>query len=203
MTHAGEESEEVWLKSNLRPVAGLALAAIVVAVVCSPVVVVWDASALAGWLLAGLLAGVASVVLTLAVIAWQPRLSYRQGMLRVRLSPLVLQEVPLESVECFFLGSSAVDSGPQSEATRRVGTLVMRIAERAIAWQERPTFAPWGQWKEGAVVFDGRWCEPLSIGVARGLSAKLVEAKRAAGGGGVESPVNAVKSQAHDGGQEP
>ena len=202
MTYRCEETEEVWLKGNLRPVVGLALTTIVAAFVCSAVVIVWDASPLVGWLLAGLLAGTASIVVTLAAIAWRPRLSYRQGMLRVRLSPLVLHEVPLESVECFFLGSSAVDSGRKTAVTRRVGTLVMRIADRSIAWQERPTFTPWGQWKEGAVVFDGRWCEPLSIGVARGLSAKLVDAKRATDGGGGEGPVNAVKSHANDGGQD-
>jgi hypothetical protein len=61
-----------------------------------------------------------------------------------------------------------------------VTTLVMRLAEREVDWGERPSFAPWGKWEDGAVVFDGRWCEPLSVDVARRLSGWLVEAKRAA-----------------------
>jgi hypothetical protein len=66
------------------------------------------------------------------------------------------------------------------QPTHRVGTLVMRVAERFKEWQARPTFTPWGTWQEGAIVFDGRWCEPLSVELARRLSGKLVDAKRAA-----------------------
>jgi hypothetical protein len=36
----------------------------------------------------------------------------------------------------------------------------------------------WGSWEDGNVVFDGRWCEPLSQAVARDLSGRLLEARR-------------------------
>jgi hypothetical protein len=36
----------------------------------------------------------------------------------------------------------------------------------------------WGSWEEGNVVFDGRWCEPLSPAMARDISARLLEARR-------------------------
>jgi hypothetical protein len=104
----------------------------------------------------------------------------------VRLAPFVAHDVPLEFVECFFMGSHVLPGadGRDDLPGRRVGTLVMRIAERAAAWQARPTFAPWGTWAEGAIVFDGRWCEPLSVELARSLSGRLVDAKRAAAGPG-------------------
>ena len=66
--------------------------------------------------------------------------------------------------------------------------LVMRVAERAADWQARPTFVPWGTWSDGAIVFDGRWCAPLSVELARQLSGKLVAAKRAAAARAAGSP---------------
>ena len=72
--------------------------------------------------------------------------------------------------------------------SHRVGTLVMRVAERAADWQARPTFVPWGTWSDGAIVFDGRWCAPLSVELARQLSGKLVAAKRAAAARAAGSP---------------
>ena len=104
----------------------------------------------------------------------------------MRLSPTVVREVPLDVVECFFLGSAALGGEAQRRTdvwSRRVTTLVMRLAERAVEQQRRPTFAAWGTWNDGAIVIDGRWCEPLSVDVARRLSGLLIEAKRAAAGG--------------------
>jgi hypothetical protein len=59
-----------------------------------------------------------------------------------------------------------------------VGTIVVRLAERATEWRDRPSFAPWGSWADGHIICDGRWCEPLSVERARAISASLLEAKR-------------------------
>ena len=179
--------EEVWLRGNVRPVAGVAAAA---ATACAAVVVaMWAARAPAplAWAVAAACGLLAAVVGGLAVAVAQPRLARRADVLRVRLAPLVVREVPLASVECFFLGSAALGerTAPRSGAwSRRVTTLVMRLAERAVDQHRRPTFATWGTWEDGSVVFDGRWCEPLSVDVARRLSGLLVEARRSAAGGG-------------------
>ena len=178
MTNAAAEPiAEVWLRGNVRPVLGLTAVAaaigtaLVAALLATGMHAVHVRLVAAYWLVA------AAVVAAVAVVAARPRLERRGGMLRVRLAPGRADEVPLAAVECFFLGSHPL--GPDDAVTHRVGTLVMRIAERAAEWQERPTFVPWGTWNEGAVVFDGRWCEPLSIELARRLSGRLVEAKRA------------------------
>ena len=172
---------EVWLRGNVRP-AGLLVAAAVATGTALVVLAVLPQTAAFGLpcaLAFAVLAGPA--VAAVAIAAVQPRLSRQGDMLRVRLAPLAAHEVPLEFVECFFIGSHVLPDpeGRDDVPTQRVGTLVMRVAERATAWQARPTFAPWGSWSDGAVVFDGRWCEPLSVELARGLSARLVEAKRA------------------------
>lgn len=179
---------DVWLRGNVRPVIGLAaLVAIVgggltAAVLLAGVAAATAWSVFAGWLVAEF------VVALLAAVAAQPRLVHRRrpqhgDILEVRLAPGTSHAVPLDAIECFFMGSQrleAEDDVADDQPTHRVGTLVMRVAERAKEWQARPTFTPWGTWREGAIVFDGRWCEPLSIELARRLSGKLVDAKRAA-----------------------
>lgn len=182
MTDGSIRPAETWLRGNLRPVAWLgtigllAAAAVLVAVACvamSPLawlfgVTVW----LAGALAVGLLAGAAA----------RPRLERRGDVLRIRLSPTATEDVPLDVVECFFPGSNPIDrSGAPTcggHAAFRVNTLVMRLAERAADQAARPTFTPWGTWDDGYVIFDGRWCEPLSPDVARALGRRLIEAKR-------------------------
>jgi hypothetical protein len=90
--------------------------------------------------------------------------------------------VPLEFVECFFLGSRLEPPPPGDDSTggARVRTLVMRIAERAVDHAARPTLPLWGAWSEGSVTFDGRWCEPLSVDLVRRLNRDLAAAKRSA-----------------------
>jgi len=169
-----------WLRGNLRPVAGIAaivaavhLAGLAGLVLARPEPPWW-------WLAGGV--GIVSVaaVATFATSAGRPRLERVGDRLRVRLAPGRAEDVPLDVVECFFMGSQVI--GPVADDTPRyrVGTLVMRVAERARSWQTRPTLAAWGAWEDGAVVFDGRWCEPLSADLARRLSGWLVEAKRQA-----------------------
>jgi len=177
---------EIWLRGNVRPAALLVAAALAAGTALAVLAILPATAAIArpAAIAYALVAG--PLVAGLALAAVQPRLTRRGSVLSVRLAPLVAHDVPLEFVECFFMGSHVLPGidGRDDLPGQRVGTLVMRIAERARAWQARPTFAPWGTWAEGAVVFDGRWCEPLSVELARRLSSRLVEAKREAAGHG-------------------
>jgi hypothetical protein len=174
--------EEIWLRGNARP-AALLVAATLAAGTALAVLATLPPTRAIGLPVAIVFALAAGpLVAGLALAGSRPRLARRGGVLRVRLAPLVAHDVPLEFVECFFMGSHVLPApdGRDDLPGRRVGTLVMRIAERAAAWQARRTFAAWGTWADGAVVFDGRWCEPLSVELARRLSGRLVEAKREA-----------------------
>jgi len=174
---ASPVAAEVWLRSNPRPAAMLAAAIVAVAAAVFAVVVAmsppaWGVVVAAVACLAGLLFG--------AVFLWaasRPRLACRGDVLEVRLTPLGVQRVPLEVVECVFPGSQPL-GGDDETADRRVTTLVLRLAERAVEWRSRPVTQAWGSWEDGNVVFDGRWCEPLSPAVAREISARLLEARR-------------------------
>lgn len=181
---SAELPSEVWLRGNLRPVWALVGATLAAGAVLGILALPPVSAPIARPIALGFALVAGPLVAVLACVAARPRLARRGGMLRVRLAPLAAHDVPIDHVECFFLGSHALadPDGRDDRPTQRVGTLVMRIAERATAWSTRPTFASWGEWTEGAVVFDGRWCEPLSVELARRLSARLVEAKRAATG---------------------
>lgn len=168
---------EVWLRGNPRP--ALALAAVLAALAAAGVTIVviarpsaWIAGPVAMAVAVGLASGVG--------VAWaasQPRLLRRGDALEVRLSPLGVERVPIEIVECVFPGTQSLGDD-DGTADRRVGTLVLRLAERATAWRSRPVASAWGAWEDGNVVFDGRWCEPLSQALARDLSGRLLEARR-------------------------
>lgn len=184
---AAGPDDEIWLRGNLRPVAGIALGLVLVVAI-----VVTTAAMLGGaaWAMTG--AGVAvallaPVVTALAFVASRPRLRRRGDRLEVRLSPVAVELVPLEVVECVFPGSRPLPATAAAEAAhepadRRVTTVILRLAERAAAWRQRPTFAPWGTWADGHIIIDGRWCEPLSAERTRALATRLMTARRGRGG---------------------
>jgi hypothetical protein len=182
MTNDRGETGEIWLRGNLRPVAWLAAVAVVIA--CGLVAAVaMAASSLPYFLLVATFSCIGGAVIgTLASAAARPRLQRVGCCLRVRLSPTAVEDVPLDAVECFFQGSNPIARNGEptcgDHAAFRVNTLVMRLAERAAGFSKRATFTPWGTWDDGYVVFDGRWCEPLSADLARQLSRRLVDAKR-------------------------
>lgn len=185
MTDQPAECRETWLRGNMRPVTWLAALAALITFGLFAVVAVAAASSPVAWLLlASLCAVMAAIIGTLCFAAARPRLECLGDRLRIRLSPTGVHDVPLDAVECFFQGSNPIDRSGEptcgEHAVFRVNTLVMRMAERAADFSTRPTFTPWGTWDDGYVVFDGRWCEPLSAELARRLSRQLVDAKRAA-----------------------
>lgn len=171
---------EVWLRGNVRPVAGLAAITITAA-----------AAAIAGLAAAGLGraawivgAGAAAAVAAAALVACAaaaPRLARAGDRLEIRLAPGRVERVPLEVVECVFRGSELLPApgGEDVSPRLRVGTLVVRFAERATEWRARPAFGPWGTWNDGHAVIDGRWCEPLSRETVQRIAGELLEAKRA------------------------
>lgn len=176
---AAAKPVDVWLRGNARPAAVGAAASFLVG--SAAVAAAWACGAPTPALVALAAAGGGGVAVALGLLAAAaaPRLARRGGSVRIRLAPLAAHDVPLEIVECVFPGSQPLGDGA-GDGQRRVGTVVMRLAERATAWRSRPTFAPWGTWQDGHVVIDGRWCEPLSLEVTKRLGQRILEAKREA-----------------------
>ena len=178
MTRAGTERREVWLRGNLRPVLALGLVgagAVGLAAAAALAIPLWS------WVLAGAVCLLAAVLAILAWLAWaasRPRLVLEGDRLVVRLSPVAVERLPLDVVECVFRGTESLAGRAGAPPRFRVGTLVIRLAERASDWKARPSFRPWVTWEDGHVVIDGRWCEPLSPESARRIGWRLAEVKR-------------------------
>jgi hypothetical protein len=186
------ELSTVWLATNRRLAWLGAVVAVVLAVLTLLAAVAAGQSAGGVRLvLVGLACGAAfstllSACLTLA--AFRPAVSAEGDWLLVRLGPGRTERLPLTAVEVFFLGSQPLDhrGGPADadEASFRVGTLVVRVAERATAVAKRSGGGPWAAWENGYLVIDGRWTEPLTVETLRRINGRLIVAKRAAGEAG-------------------
>ena len=179
-------NDEVWLRGNTRPVALVAAGGLILSLLA--VGLAWWGAGI-GWARAvGVVAAIliAPSVVVLAVVASRPRLRRLRDVLEVRLSPVGVQRVPLEVVECVFPGSRSLPPRLGAAAgqppDRRVTTVIIRLAERAKEWRDRPTYAPWGSWEDGHIVIDGRWSEPLSPERTRLLATRLIEARNGRAG---------------------
>ena len=172
---------ECWLKTNRRVIA---------IVLVAPLVLLAGGLGLAlglgghesfrlvswiGWLLAAV--GAAGVALLL-VLFFQPRLGFARDRLMVYLGTPRPLEVPIELIECFFLGHGP--SGlPTSEGQEpETQTIVVRLAESAAEWKHREVKPALGHWCDGYIVIRGTWCEPISAELVNRLNARLVEAHR-------------------------
>ena len=184
MTHLETRNHD-WLRSNLR-LAGL-LAVIASFLFLSSLaicgVALWFTGGLSGvaFLFSAGLGILSCIIGYLAFTAKQGRIFLKDSELIVRIGPASVERLPLDAVECFFLGSQPLDhSGDpvaSDEAAFRVGTLVVRVAERYghLASGRR---GPWACWEDGYLVVDGRWSEPLVVETLRRINGRLAVAKR-------------------------
>ena len=184
MTHLETRNHD-WLRSNLR-LAGL-LAVIASFLFLSSLaicgVALWFSGGLSGvaFLFSAGLGILSCIIGYLAFTAKQGRIFLKDSELIVRIGPSSVERLPLDAVECFFLGSQPLDhSGDpvaSDEAAFRVGTLVVRVAERYghLASGRR---GPWACWEDGYLVVDGRWSEPLVVETLRRINGRLAVAKR-------------------------
>ena len=129
----------------------------------------------------GLLLGF-GLLLVIALLAQlrRPRLAYRDGHLLawMRSGPPI--RVPIECVECFWLGqTSSLLPGKRHERTE-TAALVIRIADSAAEWRHQEVKAQLGTWCDGYVTIRGTWCEPLNIPLVNRLNERLAEVSRPA-----------------------
>lgn len=167
---------QTWLLPNRRV---LLMAMVLPAIVMS--VAVWLAATTTGPL--QIVCGVIGLG-SLAVIGMlgkhyrQPRLARDGDELLVYLKSGAPYRLPLEVVECFFLGATDGNVPGGSGHGGKVSALVVRLAERATDWHERPVKPSLGKWDEGYVRVYGAWCERLCMGLVGRLNTKLREAQR-------------------------
>lgn len=168
---------ECWLRPNRRAlfIAGIPFALVMLL----GIPVLFAITPLIRWL-GLLLIGLGGV--GLAATLWAlllPRVAYHDGRLLLYLRRAQPVSVPIEVVECFFLGQGpsglASDAAGEQLESRNV---VVRLAERATEWQHGQLDRKLGHWCDGYITINGSWCEPINADVVGALNHKLVVAQR-------------------------
>jgi hypothetical protein len=172
---------EIWLRTNRRALLlGMILPAVLIAVGLLVALdhVIDNATwgRIVGWAIAG---GGLLMWILIAIQMRFPRLAYADNRVLVYVQSGEPIGVPVEWVECFFLGSGTGQVPGRDGNSLAVRNLMMRIAEKAIDYQEREVKAALGRWEGGYVTIHGAWCEPLTLEVVQRLNARLAEAQRA------------------------
>jgi hypothetical protein len=109
-----------------------------------------------------------------------PRVAYApSGSLLLFLRGAKPIRIPIEIVECFFLGQgpSGVRHG-QDEEDLEARNIVVRLAEKATEWQHGDVDRRLGNWCGGYITINGTWCEPINTEVVGLMNHDLAEVKR-------------------------
>lgn len=127
-----------------------------------------------------------SVALAYAVglcvrLMFQPRLRFANECLYVNLRPGPPLQVPIDVVECFFLGQGPALL-PQPIGFRKdvdeTSTIVVRLAESAEQWKHFDMKPTLGLWCDGYITIRGTWCEPITNDLLKRLNDQLIAAHR-------------------------
>lgn len=108
-----------------------------------------------------------------------PRLGYEDGELLVYLRSLTPLRVPIDVVECFFLGQGPARPAPPDVCVPKAANVIVRLAESATDYHAREVRSDLGIWNDGYITIRGMWCEPLSHERVNELNRKLSAAQRA------------------------
>lgn len=109
-----------------------------------------------------------------------PRLAYDNGELLVYLRSLTPLRVPIDVVECFFLGQGPAHSAVPDQPVAKAANVIVRIADSASDFHQRDVRPDLGIWRDGYITIRGLWCEPLSHERVNALNRLLADAHRAA-----------------------
>lgn len=172
---------ECWLRTNRRALAlGLIIPLIIAAIGFGMALGIHGEGLVAylrwlGWAFVVIGCFVAGVLIQLIRT---PRLAYHDGYLCVYVNEITPIEVPIDIVECFFLGQDTGTMKAPVGVTPDVATIVVRLAERATDWHHRDVRRALGRWCDGYIVINGSWCEPIGRDLLGRMNKRLVEVHR-------------------------
>jgi hypothetical protein len=110
-----------------------------------------------------------------------PRLGYQRGSLLLRLGGAVPVAVPIQCVECFFLGRANLAHSGIAGLESKVSSVMIRLDETAKDWKMRKIKSRLGSWEEGYIVVRGTWCEPINDQLVASLNKRLRQAHQKCG----------------------
>ena len=174
---------EIWLRTNTRAVLFGAALPLAIGLLGLLLLLGLPDREPAAWMRGlGAVLLLASGALLLALLRQlrQPRLAYADAHLLVYLRSGAPFRVPVEAVECFWLGQAPSLLPGKRHAHTETAAVVIRIADRATEWRQQEVKPQLGLWCEGYLTIRGTWCEPLSLELVQRLNQRLAEVSRAA-----------------------
>jgi hypothetical protein len=177
---------EVWLRTNRR---ALAVAMILVGLLLAVTLGAIPVALLSGGVPASSQAIFAGSMLIVSAVPAlllfqliramrQPRLAYQDGELLVYLEPQTPTRVPIDIVECFFVGQGPSELPKLKGREPETQNVIVRLAEAATDWKHRDVRPAIGHWCEGYITLRGSWCEPITPALMRRLNHRLAEIHR-------------------------
>ena len=177
---------ECWLRPNRRVlVVAIAILILVALAVSALVVFLWRQDA--HWALGSILTLLAVLiwirVVLLIVHVCQPRVAYQQEEVLLFLRAGRPIRVPVDVVECFFLGQTEtmLATPRREEATEeeiKTRSVVVRLAEAATDWHQREIRPELGRWCDGYITIRGTWCEPMGPVLVKKMNSQLAAVHR-------------------------
>ena len=172
---------EVLLRTNRRALAmGMILPGLIL--LGSAAGLIWATTTGQHWALSLAFASGTTLALwmlgELVYAAWQPRLAATAGELLVFLEPTRPTKVPIEIVECFFLGQGPSELPRLKGREPETQNVIVRLAESAVEWKHRDVKPAFGHWCEGYITLRGSWCEPITPAIMQRLNRRLAELHR-------------------------
>jgi hypothetical protein len=184
---------EVLLRPNVRAIyAGMMIPGAIAIVGLSIALGPWQAEGwlrTVGWILAAL-GGL--MVVTLVRQSRQPRIAFEAGHLLLYLRSGAPIRLPIESVQCAFLGAGSTQLPGPGAREIRTANLVIRLDEKATEWAEVPVKPALGRWSEGYLTIHGAWCEPLTLDLVQHLNQRLHDLAQP---GGAACPPDATETR--------
>lgn len=170
---------EIWLNGNRRPFIATVVVLLVAALVCMLVGGLLLSSFVLRLIVlgVGIVAALGAVLLSLQ--AMRPRIAFAENTLHLYLDWAGKSQVPVEIVECFFLGQDG-PHGCQDKSNRPItATVVIRLADRAKPWHQGHANPQIALWEEGYITIRGSWAEPINQRVVERLNERLRQVHRA------------------------
>lgn len=171
---------ETWILPNRRALAlGFLLPATLLAAALACFVV---GQLQASWLWRSTAIALAIGGVVMAGILWrllrQPRVAYQNGDVLVHGGLAEPLRVPVDVVECFFLGQAGGMIPDAHGREAEVRTVIIRLAESATDWHHRDLKATFAHWCEGYITIRGTWCEPITPELMKRLNSRLAALHR-------------------------
>lgn len=172
---------EIWLRGNQRLLGVGMLTAMLMLLVCG-LMLYFFRDAIAVTIISICAAGVITMAALMFWVGRLPRIAYDSETREVLLylpGPTPYR-VPLDLVECFFLGSGITQMPGQPSRDVQTKNIVVRLAERAEDWHRRDLTLSIGKWCEGYITIRGLYCEPFDVETIKHLNTLLHQAQQAA-----------------------